>query len=149
LNEADLHLERILRQYTPPKRRQRGKRDKPLMLQDSFDRLQSQVAFLTEKVKILNSEIYELDNECNELAYKNIDLNKKLENLERLPKTWRKYPDSDGWKEACALDVEVALGIFNICPLDGDTIHPRCMNLFDGVCKSPTGLCSSAKQHIK
>jgi hypothetical protein len=147
MNEIDKYRIYEIHKYTPPKHRNRGKNDKPLMPQDRIDRLQNEIVFLKSKIETLSYFITGLDIENKDVILEKEKLKKKVEAIEILPKTWRKYPDSDGWKESCALDVEVALGLFTKCPLDGVDFHPRCMNLFDGICKSSTGLCTSAKKH--
>ena len=126
----------------------RSKRDKRQNPEYIISKLQKQVKFLRSRVDVLNMDMSSLDAECSDLYRENEMLTKKVQDVEILPRTWRKVPDSDGWKESCALDVEVALGLFKKCPLDGNGVHPRCMNLFDGICKSSTGLCSSAKKHV-
>jgi hypothetical protein len=130
---------------TPKNGKHRDKRQNP---EYTISKLQKQVKFLRSRVEALNMDLSSLDAECSDLYRENQTLTKRVQDVEILPKTWRKVPDSDGWKESCALDVEVALGLFKKCPLDGNGVHPRCMNLFDGICKSSTGLCSSAKKHI-
>lgn len=148
MDAIDREMLNDIRNYMPPKHRNHGKHDMPLMPQDRVDRLQSQIRELNNKITLLDVVIMDLDDKCSDIANERNHLKKIVENVEKLPKTWRKYPDSDGWMESCALDVEVAIGVLRNCPLDDLLNHPRCINLFDGICKSPTGLCSSAKKHM-